>query len=251
MLNIESFLSTDMSTSAAFLSENDDIESVKSDFVPMERIFALMRSHKVVTDDHDTNAPVASIGIPHSTSVPYSVEHLLDDEENDVRKLLFDSIPEYPHPTDFQRVVITTTNEPLDFDTIEACKDLRKCMDLRAKWLGQHPFPPQDVDIDMRPVQSLAVDLSLHGTSSQENNSPPPRRKYSEVDPSLFRRRLPPEYNVFDRPLPPASDEYSYEMKQGNLVISLKDGRSPRESAAFKVSSYEDFIKDFNLVSQV
>lgn len=35
-----------------------------------------------------------------------------------------------------QRIIILTTPEPPDSDTLQACKALRKGMKLRSKWLG-------------------------------------------------------------------------------------------------------------------
>jgi hypothetical protein len=47
------------------------------------------------------------------------------DVEEDPRAGLFEDIPEYPHSSEFQRVIITETAEDsVNMDTIEACKAL-------------------------------------------------------------------------------------------------------------------------------
>lgn len=53
----------------------------------------------------------------------------INDEDvlmgSDLRSGLFGSIPEYPHSSDFQRVIITESTDPVDRDTIEACRELK------------------------------------------------------------------------------------------------------------------------------
>ena len=84
----------------------------------------------------------------HTVSTNSNVTDVEDaDEAEDVRRRLFQSIPE-PYIDDilsYQRVIVTETTEPPDNDTIEACRRLHTCVELRSKWLGVHPYPPQDV----------------------------------------------------------------------------------------------------------
>jgi hypothetical protein len=71
----------------------------------------------------------------------------LTDTLADVRDELFEAIPEpFYQVTDFQRVLITETRDDfLDNDTKLACEGLQACMDIREKWISEHPFPPQDL----------------------------------------------------------------------------------------------------------
>jgi hypothetical protein len=63
------------------------------------------------------------------------------------RYTTLDLFPDYPEQflpqvQDFQRVIILNTPEPPDSDTQAACKQLRKAMKLRSKWLGV-PLEPE------------------------------------------------------------------------------------------------------------
>jgi hypothetical protein len=88
----------------------------------------------------------------------------------DVRKELFESIPEpYYESAEFRRVMISTIKEDIiDVDTREACKSLEKCMKIREKWIGIHPFPPQDI-----PSSFADEDKILRGVT--DPLSPKPR----------------------------------------------------------------------------
>ena len=75
-------------------------------------IAALQRIHVYDSDPIETHI--------HGPEVYSSID---DDVLNDPRSGLFGSIPEYPHSSDFQRVVITESGKS-DDDTIYACSEL-------------------------------------------------------------------------------------------------------------------------------
>ena len=178
---------------------------------------------------------------------------------------LFDPYKPYPHSVDFQRVVITGTDENLDDDAIFACSTLKNCLTLRNKWISSHPEAPQDKTTAVSNTQS--------------------KRLASE-----FRRREAPVYDVFAEEVPTAMTGYSYEMRRGVYHVSkvhiesqahaaekdtsntLKRKASDMEEADsmvhdhdseedktsdengsapdFSVLPYEDFLKDFIEVRQ-
>lgn len=75
-------------------------------------------------------------------------ESQAEEEEHDVRELLFEAIPEpYCEYSDHQRVRIDEVNAP-DLDATEASRRVKKCLQLRKKWMEHHPIPPQDLSND-------------------------------------------------------------------------------------------------------
>lgn len=106
------------------------------------------RRHLSSFDGSDAGGSVSAPVHPSIISHNLAEEEEEDDEdapEADVRAKLFEAIPEpYLYPTTFQRVVITETGEAPDADTIIACQKIKRCMDIREKWLSFHPYPPQD-----------------------------------------------------------------------------------------------------------
>lgn len=85
----------------------------------------------------DAGAGGAGVAVPPPVSVAGPAE----------RYTTLDLFPEYPEQflpqvQDFQRVIILNTPEPPDSDTQAACKQLRKAMKLRTKWLGV-PLEPE------------------------------------------------------------------------------------------------------------
>ncbi|RYH09372.1 hypothetical protein EON65_40245 [archaeon] len=46
--------------------------------------------------------------------------------------------------TDFHRVsIIEAADHEYDADTCFACEALRECIEIRDRWIGDHPVPPQ------------------------------------------------------------------------------------------------------------
>jgi hypothetical protein len=136
---------------------------------------------------------------------------------DEVTKHLFQAMPEpYPHPVDYQRVIITETGDSVDRDTVNACKSIKRCMDLRMKYMSAHNTACQ-------PVKP-----SMQRTATDE-----------------YRRRTQPEYDVFNRPLPPATNEYEILYNKG--VFSAKK-TEPADSVLHSAIPFEEFFADFNFV---
>lgn len=142
-------------------------------------------------------------------------ENEMNSADN-THKQLFEAILEpYPHPTDYQRVIITETGESADRDTISACKSIQKCMQLRTKYLSAH-------NIDAAPK------ISLQRTVTDD-----------------YSRRAQPEYDVFSRPLPSMTNEFVTKWRNGVFSV-FRPGDETR--APFTALSFEEFFTDFNYV---
>ena len=129
-----------------------------------------------------------------------------DEHTKDLRKALFESIPEpYPHTLNYQRVVISDAGDPADYDTKDACAKLKACMDIRDKWINAHPFPPQDLE------NAFPPDLAPNSPDRPAN-----RKKGEEIN---YRRRLPPTYEVFGVPLPPTVHHLQFKMVKGVVMV--------------------------------
>jgi len=162
-----------------------------------------------------------------------------DDEENvpDVRTELFESIPEpYYNNSEFRRVVITDiADSAVDSDTKEACKLLKKSIELREKWMAQYPAPPQDL------VTSFKDD---------ELFSPKPTNSRKAINPDGFRRRSVPKYEVFDASLPVKSCNLRYKMVHGVVMVYevAQDGCAINMPSASEKLSYsrseDDLVKE-------
>lgn len=112
-------------------------------------------------------------------------------------------------------------------------------MNIREKYLSLHPFPPQDIDAECKMSQSASL----------------------ESIGSTFRRRQPPEYDIFKHSLPPATTKYRYEFIDGLMRIFHNDDDETNEQvnnkrenmvdSVFPVYSFEEFVKDYNFVSVI
>jgi len=143
----------------------------------------------------------------------------------DIRDELFESIPEpYEYSKDFRRVIITEIDEEVDEDTKRARINLKKCLDLREKYISQHPPAPQDQVTEFDIVE----------------NQPPLRYTTDK-----FRRRKDPPYNVFSRPMIEKDTTKKYKMLNGVIIISNDD---ETESNLFPVSSFQDYANDFKVL---
>jgi len=183
-----------------------------------------------------------------------------DETANDLRKLLFGEYPEpYPHSTSFQRVHVTSDDSQIDNDTLYACKKLKECIFLRNKWLTQHPVPPQDSMFYSTVVTSP---LSSPGKSAGKKN--------------VFRRRIPPVYDIFDQSLPTTDTNLRHRMVRGVMVVTLADANDVAgdlslslnedgtltnpththglkyhsEKSLYLVLSFYEFIKDYRRVTK-
>lgn len=166
---------------------------------------------------------------------------------------LFEAMPDpYPHQTNYARIVI---EEPADdfveVDTLDACKKLRHCMEIREKWLSAHPPPPQD---------EMTADMAT------------PKR-------GNLRRRPAPVYEIFEKPVPRFKIDMECQLVRGVMKVrdltlprkdsdyslSLLPGDQPSPELAdyrklnqdewdaltglFPVLTFQDFVNDFNTVN--
>lgn len=152
-------------------------------------------------------------------------QDIQQEQRKDVREALFEAIPEpYYQSTDFQRVIITEPNEPPEEDTKDACKLLKKAMEIREKWLADHPFPPQDIS---------------DGFTEQEVTMSPHRKGKDIVYPQDYRRRSVPPYRVFGTPLPETIPDMKFKMVKGVMhvkYVSVKEGVMSKDLPAHAIS---------------
>jgi hypothetical protein len=99
-------------------------------------------------DHSDDYMPGSGLGFLSGHTISEGSPNGETEEEHDIREILFESIPEpYCEYSDFQRVRIDEVEIP-DPDSTEACRKLTKCLEMRKKWIGQHPVPPQDLETE-------------------------------------------------------------------------------------------------------
>lgn len=146
------------------------------------------------------------------------------EKTEDYRKHLFEAIPApYPHPTEYQRVIITEIEEDVDRDTKTACATLKRCLDLREKYMREHRIEEGPAKV------------------KKETGSP-------RVQNTQFRRRAEPEYNVFDRQLPARSEEYT-PVWSGGVCRVFRRGEEGGDPI-LGVIPFDEFIVDYNYVRQ-
>lgn len=211
------------------------------------KMYANMRSASFDSIPDTTNATNTTNAINALTSSdsltmihldsPEEREKIISEDINDidVRKELFDSIREYPHSTDFQRVIITETNDPIERDTIEASYNLKKCYDLREKWIRLHPYPPQDIHSELSSNISILSKISDH----------------TSLDPAaIYRRRQPPAYDIFqENPIIPSNISGNYEYNMENGVLGIYNITNIQEKQkVVDVLSFDEFIQDFTTI---
>lgn len=150
---------------------------------------------------------------------------LKSDAAEDYRNVLFEGIPApYPHSTAYQRVIITDGDDEVDRDTKSACSTLKRCLDLRDKYMSQHKRVPSP--------QRKTIPRSGSNQFHQ------------------FRRRPEPEYNVFDRELPSTTDAFRPVWENG--IFNVYDGEAEVTESTkpvMGVISFSEFIIDYNYVS--
>ena len=207
-------------------------------------------SHKI--DPSVTTSPNSLLQVKEETKD--EIEEELNT--NEVQQQFFKSIVKYPVSTEFQRVLITKTDRPVEPDTAAASAILLDCMQLRNKWLSAHPSPPQDK------VTNAAVSI---GTPDAH------RRKGLGQD-DVYRRRRDLLYDIFATPiLPSVSHLYTTVMRQGIIsLIKLDIPSAPTATTttaagdtnitvtedcacgevAFAVLPFEEFVKDMNTVKK-
>ena len=148
------------------------------------------------------------------------------EQGEDYRKHLFEAIPEpYPHPTSYQRVIITDDEDEVDRDTQTACTTLKRCIDLRTKYMDRHGVTKSSC-----------------------------KKALLQWQPGLFRRRPEPEYDVFGRALPPSTDMYTPVWENGVCRVHRRvegggeGGEQESLECAFDTISFQEFITDYNYV---
>lgn len=154
-------------------------------------------------------------------SFPHSklqrVMSTLHSEVSSAQARLFGGNPE---PTQFQRIVLTETDEETCIDTVHACQLLHRCMELRKKWLNKHET-------------SLPSEFSS-------------REPVVTVVPATDKHRAEMRYEVFERTqLSLDSTEYSYSMVNGVVEVC----RVGKDKVICPFFSFQDFLDDFNTVS--
>jgi hypothetical protein len=224
------------------------VEHVQSESMLKERTLARIQS-AIKRERSDS--------ILTSKSKAESVEDQLALEQppTDVREELFDAIPEpFYQVTDFQRVIITETQDDFsDPDTKVACDGLKTCMNLRDKWISEHPFPPQDLS-------------GFQGEAPLISGSTTPVRRASErKDPHEFRRRANCPYSIFDQPLPQFdhTDRYKCKLFRGVMSVIRIDKPDPDNDdgtdsekpevedwtkSVHSVRTFDEFVTDFQKV---
>eukprot|EP01041_Mallomonas_annulata_P010521 gene10521-21946_t len=175
------------------MDELNHIEDQLSDDDPgeLESPFA----EKVIAEEQIKARTLTALIRARST--PDLATNETSDNQKDIRLTLFEAAEPYPHPKDFQRVVITETGDALDDDTVLACKSIKKCLNLRNKWISSHPCPPQDhIYVDVKDKVEL-----------------------SHLERKQFRRRSECEYDIFRRPVPVSTNKFRFEMHRGVMCI--------------------------------
>ncbi len=265
---------------------NTLVNANNSHFSPSSSIESASTMQFAAPTLHPPQPPISSPKIlPPNLGNFNSTNGIGKFEENDVRKELFEAIPEpYYFSTEFSRVRITDTAEPVDNDTKEACRLLKICMAIREKWIDQHPSPPQDEET------FDAYSVSNHPSHANLAHSPKsPGRKHFDgvhVHRQEFRRRSVPPYEIFDLPLPSSETALKFRMVDGIImcvritsqeerlaqqsssdsllglyvasedgdvepISSLQDAHDDifySENSLFPVLSYNDFYNDFSQV---
>lgn len=122
------------------------------------------------------------------------------------RYTTLDLFPDYPEQflpqvQDFQRVIILNTPEPPDGDTQAACKQLRKAMKLRSKWLGV-PLEPE-------------AHVGRHGEPQQQQ--PQPQQKEGAWRPES------PTATMAASSQPPSSPGSPRSLQNGACVVCVAD----------------------------
>ncbi len=169
---------------------------------------------------------------------------------------LFPENPEQflPEVQDFQRVIILSTPEPLDGDTQIACRQLRKAMKLRSKWLGvpvdpEAPggVPSPAVDTPQYPESPTHYGSGGGGggggapacTPLAPHQQPAPDSPRTSAYNRMKGRQAPP-YEPFAYDPPPAS-RHTVKLVDGVYQVWDEAGEALSE-----VLGVEEFYDDFH-----
>ncbi len=128
--------------------------------------------------------------------------------------------------------------DDIDEDATHSCKILKKCMDLRHKYISAHPFPPQDMPTEI--PKSAAVPVVNLGIGSPMRDTQ-----------NIFRRRQDPEYDVFKRIVPDRLEGHSYRFNaDGVFSVHCATSVDP-EKSLYPVTSFTEFVTDFEYVMNI
>ena len=174
------------------------------------------------------------------------------DEDEDVRANMFSHIPEpVPHTQNFQRVsILDAGDESEDPDVNRAAFMLDHSMELRKKWISDHPVPPQDRD------------TTTPTESSSSPSSPLRRAELAKVDPKrAFRRRGELVYDIHKIPPLCRTKRWVFKMERGvyrvfdrgqDEFLGEEEGNTSSTTTTLKevfgVRSFDEFVRDYTIV---
>ena len=143
---------------------------------------------------------------------PRSFKNAGEEEEHDVETAdLFNSIPEpYYKSENFRRLHISECAEAVTEEESTACRIIKKCLQLRKKWQLCSHYTTVDTKV-ASPCNNRSENGATECFTGSEQSPPSPKPK--------FRRRIDPEYDVFTRPIPPATNAYSFKMVKGVMQV--------------------------------
>ena len=141
--------STRMKRTGSFAAFDDFLQGVEDDEKRRQTNLAKVKENRRRMSDLSINGHemtrAESFRSNDSSNMGDSTREEEDDAQ-DVRETLFSYIPDaFQDDVHFQRVIITESQELVNNDTKEARLALKRCMQIRDKWLGQHPEPPQGI----------------------------------------------------------------------------------------------------------
>jgi len=199
------------------------------------------------------------------------------EERYSVRDLFPDYPEEFlPEMRDFQRVIISNTPEPVDSDTMAACRQLRKAMMLRSKWMGvaldpdapssgpgltistcngsipAQSYPESPIyNSCTPPAPSVPLPPHMLGRASPPPTAPPPPGSPDSPRTSAYKRmkrRQAPPYEPFSYKPPGAS---SHLIKLVDGVYHVWEGEEGENGekggeAVTKIFSVDEFYEDFH-----
>ena len=119
-------------------------------------------------------------------------------------------------------------------------------MALREKYIGAHPFPPQDQPKFFSHHSGGPEDVGLGGPEDAGQS---------------YRRRPIPPYDIFGEPIPARPKHtlhYQFQMVRGVMLLlpdpADESGRQPMwddltlTDSAFPVLSFKDYVEDYHFV---
>ncbi|KAJ0393237.1 hypothetical protein P43SY_004491 [Pythium insidiosum] len=133
---------------------------------------------------------------------------------------LFEKIPEpYGHDSTYQKIQISSAPEEIDRETKEVCEMIRKCIDLRKKWMAvMEPSIPTATELPVSPRS--------HGTRLRHRDEIP--------------------YDPLQRTLA-ATTDHTFEMVDGVVHVYEPGSSTPQ----YQVGSAKEFYDDYFEVKRI